>query len=80
MERPANDNRGKGETIAMIGIDYDEFHPETFRSVFVSIDGDRTDFTTWDSALLFASEHADKIFNLSSVDNFGADRLALPSP
>jgi|SRR5690606_26530053 len=74
-------------TAAFVGIDYDEGRPETFRGISVAIyDQDHKllaekQFGGWDAADLYANDHADKVFLLSSVDHFKADGgLSTPQP
>ena len=64
---------------AFMGIDYDEFKPEMFRAVTVEVYDERHSlhsqgaFPSWDAAVTYAESIADKIFYLSSVDDFKAD-------
>lgn len=65
---------------AVVGIEYEEFKPETFKCVFVQVGSDlgRTTFTghplsAYRSALQYAEEVAGTVIILSSVDNFCSD-------
>lgn len=56
-----------------IGVDYDEFKPETFRAFFVRIGERETRFDDWESAVSFAEKSGNPVMRLSSVDNFASD-------
>lgn len=58
---------------AVIGVDYDEFKPETLRAFTVSLDGEEKRFTYFISAIRWAEENAESLLYLSSVDNYMAD-------
>lgn len=58
---------------AVIGVDYDEFKPETLRAFTVNLDGEEKRFTYFIEAVRWAEENADSILYLSSVDNLEAD-------
>lgn len=74
LRKPAPQN-----TAVMIGIDYDEFHPETYRGCFVIVvtengaKQERRDFPNWDAAETYASSFGHPVFHLSSVDNYAGD-------
>lgn len=70
---PANNNG----TMALIGVDYTEFEPDTLRGFFVYIGDTRHDFRTYDAASAFANSEADRVSHLSSVDDFIADSKRL---
>lgn len=79
-----NSTRGDAReagTQAVIGVDYDEFKPETFRAFTVNFEGKEYRFLTMRKAVEFAGENADRVMYLSSVDNFTADlRQASKNP
>lgn len=66
------------QTVALIGIDYDEFKPETYRGCFVIVSergrevGRRT-FDWWDQAEAYALSLGHPVGYLASVDDFGMD-------
>lgn len=70
--------REPSQRAAMIGVVYDEFKPETYKRIEVSIGGNVTPFTghffaAYINASRFASENADETMHLSSVDDFAQD-------
>lgn len=58
---------------AVIGVDYDEFKPETFRAFTVTLDGEEKRFRYFIQALRWAQENAESILFLTSFDNYEAD-------
>lgn len=68
----------KPRTIAFLGVDYDEFKPESYRGWFVifnNLDGkdERLTFSNYDSAAAYVAALGVKCFNLSSVDHYWSD-------
>lgn len=72
QEPPPNVERGK---TAFIGIDYDEWKPETYRGVMVNDVRFNTGDVCLDGmhAMVYAQDHFDTIRRLSSVDHFVED-------
>lgn len=68
------------ERIAILGVDYKDFQPETYNGVTVDFDGsgfhkfNTGDFNVdYEDASELANEKANKVFHSSSVDDFIAD-------
>lgn len=67
--------------VAIIGIDYDEWKPETYRAVTVSADegfivhrfASGNPLNDMQDAEHFAHKNYPKVFKASSVDNFSSD-------
>lgn len=69
--------RTSGQPGVFIGVDYDEFKPETFRGYFVYDRGKRSDnYQTMAEAEAKAFSMSDRVMYLSSVDNYEADTKA----
>jgi hypothetical protein len=75
---------GRQYAIALIGVDYEEYKPETYKGVYVTIDGTEKKFPgkNFDEDVIKAQNwitmnYSDRaIFHSSSVDNFKSDRKA----
>ena len=58
---------------AMVGDDYEEYHPETLRGFHVNCDGFERRFDTLEEAFEYANSIADTVYKLSSVDHYQFD-------
>ena len=78
LQTQIDGGKSVGGTKAYIQADYEEFEPQTYRAITVEINGEvrrfeQSPLSAYRHAVDYAQAHADKVFEMSSLDNLCSD-------